>query len=90
MKTEITKIKGDWIEVASDCRSTVGKPPLDHEPSAEFKRKILIAEHSPIRDISVKWTWHGIKKLGRYPLEQTQVREVHQVSALRQNRHPAR
>lgn len=60
-KTEILKIKGDWVEVASDCRSTVGKPPLDHEPSADFKRKILIAEHSPIRDISVKWTWHGIK-----------------------------
>lgn len=61
MKTEITKIKGDWIEVASDCRSTVGKPPLDHEPSTEFKRKILIAEHSTIRDISVKWIWKGIK-----------------------------
>jgi hypothetical protein len=61
MKTEITKIKGDWMEVASDCRSTVGKAPLDHEPSTEFKKKILIAEHSPIRDISVKWTWHGIK-----------------------------
>ena len=61
MKTEITKIKGDWIEVASDCRSTVGKPPLCHEPSTEFKRKILIAEHSPIRGISVKWTWHNIK-----------------------------
>lgn len=61
MKTEITKIKGDWIEVASDCRSTVGKPPLGHEPSTEFKRKILIAEHSPIRGISVKWTWHNIK-----------------------------
>lgn len=26
MKTEILKIKGDWMEVASDCRSTVGKP----------------------------------------------------------------
>ena len=61
MKTEITKIKGDWMEVASDCRSTVGKPPLDHEPSVDFKKKILLAEHSPIRDISVKWTWHGIK-----------------------------
>lgn len=61
MKTEITKIKGDWMEVASDCRSTVGKPPLGHEPSTEFKKKILIAEHSPIRDISVKWTWHDIK-----------------------------
>lgn len=61
MKTEITKIKGDWMEVASDCRSTVGKPPLDHEPSVDFKKKILLAEHSPIRDISIKWTWHGIK-----------------------------
>lgn len=49
------------MEVASDCRSTVGKPPLDHEPSTEFKRKILIAEHSTIRDISVKWIWKGIK-----------------------------
>ena len=61
MKTEIIKIKGDWMEVASDCRSTVGKPPLGHEPSTEFKRKILISEHSPIRDISVKWKWSGIK-----------------------------
>lgn len=63
LKTEILKIKGDWIEVASDCRSTVGKPPLNHEPSVDFKKKILIAEHSPIRDISVKWTWRGIKSL---------------------------
>lgn len=61
MKTEIIKIKGDWEEVVSDCRSTVGKPPLGHEPSTEFKRKILISEHSPIRDISVKWKWHNIK-----------------------------
>lgn len=61
MKTEIIKIKGEWEEVVSDCRSTVGKPPLGHEPSTEFKRKILISEHSPIRDISVKWKWSGIK-----------------------------
>lgn len=61
MKTEIIKIKGEWEEVVSDCRSTVGKPPLGHEPSTEFKRKILISEHSPIRDISVKWKWHNIK-----------------------------
>ena len=59
-KTDIIKIKGDWDEVASDCRSTVGKLPLGHEPSTDFKRKILIAEHSPIRDISVKWKWSEI------------------------------
>lgn len=61
MKTEILKIKGDWEEVASGCRLTVGKPPLGKEPSADFKRKILVAEHSPIRDICVRWTWRGIK-----------------------------
>lgn len=60
MKTKITKIKGDWQEVVDDCRSTVKKPPLEREPSTEFKRKLLLAEHSPIRDISVKWRWTGI------------------------------
>ena len=61
MNTEIKKIKGSWEEVVDDCRATVGKPPLGHEPSEDFKRRILIAEHGPIRTISVKWVWHGIK-----------------------------
>lgn len=61
MKTEILKIKGDWQEVVDDCRATVAKPPLGHEPRETFKRKILIAEHSPIRDLSVRFRWRGIK-----------------------------
>lgn len=31
------------------------------EPSKEFKRKILISEHSPIRAMSVKFLWRDIK-----------------------------
>ncbi len=61
MKTEILKVKGDWQEVVDDCRSTVNKPPLGHEPSEGFKRNILIAEHSPIRNLSVRFKWCGIK-----------------------------
>lgn len=61
MKTEILKIKGDWEEVVNDCRATVKKPPLGKEPSREFKRQILISEHSPIRDIIVKFCWRNIK-----------------------------
>lgn len=57
MKTEILKVKGDWMEVVDDCRATVGKESLGKEPSTGFKRKILIAEHSPIRDIAIKWRW---------------------------------
>lgn len=55
--TEILKVKGDWEEVVDDCRATVGKESLGKEPSKKFKRAILIAEHSPIRDISIKWRW---------------------------------
>lgn len=60
MKTEIKKIKGDWEEVVNDCRSTAGKEELGKEPSSEFKRSILFAEHSPIRDIHIKWKWSDI------------------------------
>ena len=61
MRTEILAIKGGWQEVADDCRTTVGKVDLMKEPSEEFKRDILIAEHSPVRSISVRWIWKGIK-----------------------------
>jgi hypothetical protein len=60
MKTKILKIKGDWEEVVNDCRVTVKKSPLGHEPSKAFRKKILLAEHSPIRDIIVKFAWMGI------------------------------
>jgi hypothetical protein len=61
MKTKILKVKGDWLEVLNDCRATVGKDARDSIPSTEFRKRILIAEHSPIRDISIKWFWDGIK-----------------------------
>lgn len=60
-KTELLKIKGSWQEVADDCRSTVGKEALGHDPTVSFKKRILLAEHSPIRDIIFKWKWSGIK-----------------------------
>lgn len=49
MKVELKNIKGTWNEVLNKARVTVGKEDLDKEPSDEFKRKILRAEHSPIR-----------------------------------------
>lgn len=37
-KTEIIKVKGDWVEVVNDARATVGKEGLGKEPSEKFKR----------------------------------------------------
>lgn len=59
--TEIIKVKGEWGEVVNDCRATVGKGELGKEPSEKFKKSILISEHSPIRDLTIKWKWSNIK-----------------------------
>ena len=38
-----------WRAVMNEARVTVGKEPLDKEPSNEFKLDMLKSEHSPIR-----------------------------------------
>lgn len=52
----------NWIRVVNAARRTVGKAPIDHEPSNSFKRKILLAEHSPIRLLEYDFTWEDIRQ----------------------------
>lgn len=61
MKTQVTNLHNDWIEIKNECRNTVNKEPTDNAPSKEFKKKLLISEHSPIRLLEVKWRWASIK-----------------------------
>ena len=51
MEVELKDIKGTWEDVANRARTTVHKDELGKEPSDNFKRKILRAEHSPIRSL---------------------------------------
>ncbi len=57
MKLAFLKIKGSWRDVADAARTTVSKEAGDKEPSSIWKKKILLAEHSPIRRLIVKWKW---------------------------------
>lgn len=61
MKTQIIKIENDWVDVKNACRVTVSKEHTDGEPSSEFKTKLLISQHSPIRLIKVNFLWQNIK-----------------------------
>ena len=54
--------KADWKRVLNAARRTWGKTPLDKEPSDKFKRKILLAEHSPIRLLEYDFTIEGIRQ----------------------------
>ena len=54
-------IAADWKRVKNHCRTTVGKEFTENEPTEEFKKKLLISEHTPIRQIEVDWSWKNIK-----------------------------
>ena len=62
MKVSRLDLVTSWKRVLNAARRTVGKKPLDKEPSDNFKAKILLAEHSPIRLLEFDWTWEDIKQ----------------------------
>ena len=51
-----------WKRVLNAARRTIGKEPLDKEPTDSWKAKILLAEHSPIRLLEYEWTWEQIRQ----------------------------
>lgn len=60
--TRLECVKPDWNRVVNAARRTVGKKPIDHEPSDKFKNKILLAEHSPIRLLEYDFTISNIRQ----------------------------
>lgn len=60
MKTIFNFIGNDWKRVKNHCRTTVNKEFTENEPSTDFKRKLLISEHTPIRLLEVDWSWKDI------------------------------
>lgn len=61
MKTRFNDVNCNWKRVKNHCRTTDNKDFTEHEPSMEWKKKLLISEHSPIRLIEVDWSWEDIK-----------------------------
>jgi hypothetical protein len=48
MNVEITRVTS-WADVLNAARCTQRKPPISGEPSDNWKKKIVRAEHSPLR-----------------------------------------
>lgn len=58
---EVLYSRNDWKEVLNACRTTVGKDAIDKEPSAKWRRNLLLAEHSPIRKLQITVKCHNVK-----------------------------
>lgn len=55
MKTTIKNFNVNWLDIKNACRQTVSMGDSRLEPTSEWKRKLLICRHSPIRIGSVLW-----------------------------------
>ena len=54
------RILGGWRDVADAARTTIRMPEGQKEPSSRWKKRILLAEHSPIRKLLVSWKWSNL------------------------------
>lgn len=59
LRVEVKGIRGNWKDVYRACLNTIGKE-TNREPSSEWKKKILMSEHSPIRKINVEGKWDNL------------------------------
>ena len=59
-KITITGFYVDWHRIKSACMTTIRKEAGDKEPPSTWKRKLLLAEHSPIRRSLISWKWDEI------------------------------
>ena len=59
---EVTKLKiiGSWSDVLDAAKVTINKDQSEFFPTLDWRRRMLIAEHSPLRMLSVTWTWVDI------------------------------
>lgn len=57
---DIFKHIDSWQDVKDSTMNTIGKTTGTY-PTSDWKRKLIISEHSPIRRIKFYWRWKGLK-----------------------------
>lgn len=57
---DIFKNEDNWQDVKDATMNTIGKTTGVY-PATEWKRKLLMSEHSPIRRIKIYWRWKDLK-----------------------------
>ena len=60
-KLEFYGTRSTWRDVADAARTTINKASGNGEPSSAWKKRMILAEHSPIRQLVFRWKWVGLK-----------------------------
>ena len=60
MKITLRNYKDNWQDVKNATMNTIGKDKGAY-PSSDWKRRLLLSEHSPIRKLHIGWKWSDLK-----------------------------
>lgn len=60
MKVKLRNYNDMWQDVKNATMNTIGKDKGKY-PTEEWKRQLLLSEHSPIRKIHIGWKWEDLK-----------------------------
>lgn len=60
MKIDIFEHQDNWQGIKDATMNTIGKTTGKY-PTSEWKRKLIMSEHSPIRRLKFYWRWKDIK-----------------------------
>ncbi|MDA3822324.1 MAG: thymidylate synthase ThyX, partial [Bacteroidales bacterium] len=61
MRVDFLGSKGTWREVADSANTTIRKEAGTKEPSSLWKKRMLLCEHSPIRQLFIKAKLYDLK-----------------------------
>lgn len=51
-----------WKRALNAARRTIGKKPLDKDPSDDWKKKVIMAEHSPIKLVEYRISYADLRQ----------------------------
>ena len=60
MEIDIFKHEDNWQDVKDSTMNTIGKTTGVY-PTSEWKSKLILSEHSPIRRLKFYWRWKDLK-----------------------------
>ena len=60
MNITLRNYKDNWQDVKNATMNTIGKDKGAY-PSSDWKRRLLLSEHSPIRKLHIGWKWSDLK-----------------------------
>lgn len=85
MKVNLKYYRDYWQDIKDSTMNTIGKTTGKY-PTSEWKHKLLLSEHSPIRKLKISWKWIDLKSWVSVHLVRHKVGIEHFVSSQRTDR----